>query len=241
MRTARVDKTYLLFVLQLLMPLLAVWSIYTYFTWLWFLTALVMFFLMRCVGAVITYHRIHGHRTHTMRPVVEFICTGLGFYGSMSSPIEFCAAHTNHHKYMDTEKDPHSPKYIGWKAMFPLFWTDRYNGDVRTAIRLSKNKSARFYHDNYWVLIFAPLLLLFISIESFLFLFVIPTGISLATLTISTLNHDSNGPKDMGIIYGVITGGEHHHRWHHEHAADTSGEGWLNTIANLIATKRVKV
>lgn len=235
-----VDKTYHLFVLQIVMPIFAVWAIISHFSWPWVLASVVMFFLMRCVGAVITYHRILGHRTHTMDPVVEFICVGLGFYSSMSSPIEFCAAHTNHHKYMDTEKDPHSPKHIGWKAMFPVFWTDRYNGDIRTALRLSKNKAARFYHDYYWYLIFAPFLLLLISTNAFLFLFVVPTGLSLATLTISTMNHDENGPKDMGIIYGIITGGEHHHRWHHDHATDTSGEGWLNTIANSIATKRVK-
>lgn len=234
-----VDKTYHLFVLQLVMPILAVWVVVANFSWPWVIASLVMFFLMRCVGAVITYHRILGHRTHTMHPIVEFICVGLGFYGSMSSPIEFCAAHTNHHKYMDTEKDPHSPKHIGWKAMFPLFWTDRYNGDIRTAIRLSKNKAARFYHDNYWVLIFAPLLLLLVSVEAFLFLFVVPTGLSLATLTISTMNHDDNGPRDMGILYGILTGGEHHHTWHHSHATDTSGEGLIDTIANLIATKRL--
>ena len=235
-----VDRTYHLFVLQLIMPVIAVWATLTYFTWPWFIAALVMFFLMRCVGAVVTYHRIHGHRTHTMHPVVEFICTGLGFYGSISSPIDFCSTHVNHHKYMDTEKDPHSPKYLGWKAMFPLFWVDRQTGDLRTMVRLGKNKITRFYHDYYWPLLLVPFLLLFVSLEAFLFLFVVPTGLSLFTLSISTLNHDENGPKKMPWWYGVLTGGEHHHKWHHEHATDTSGEGWLDYVANAVGTRRVK-
>lgn len=239
MLSNHVDKTYHLFILQLVMPILALWVIFTQFSFGWFIASLVMFFLMRCVGAVITYHRILGHRTHTMHPVVEFICTGLGFYGSMSSPIEFCAAHVNHHKFMDTEKDPHSPKHIGWKAMFPLFWTGRDQGDIKTIVRLGKNKISRFYHDYYWYLIFVPLLLWPISTNAFLYLFVVPVGFSLATLTISTLNHDENGPKDMGLLYGILTGGEHHHTWHHSHAVDTSGEGFVDVIANLIATKRL--
>jgi sterol desaturase/sphingolipid hydroxylase (fatty acid hydroxylase superfamily) len=107
-------------------------------------------------------------------------------------------------------------------------------------VRLSKNKITRFYHDYYWPLLLVPFLLLFVSLNAFLFLFVVPTGISLFTLSISTLNHDENGPKKMPSWYGILTGGEHHHKWHHEHATDTSGEGWLDYVANAVGTKRVK-
>ena len=238
MRLKRIDKTYHLFVLQIVMPIIAIWVVINYATIPLILASIIMFFLMRSVGVVITYHRILGHRTHELHPIMEFICTGLGFYGSMSSPIEFCASHVDHHKYMDTERDPHSPKYLGWKAMFPVFWNGRGTGDLRTIVRLNKNKIAKFYHDFYWPLLFVPFLLLFVSLNAFLFLFVVPVGMTLSTLSISTLNHDEHGPKQMGLIFGILTGGEHHHKWHHEHATDTSGEGLINTVANIIAKKR---
>ena len=44
------------------------------------------------------------------------LCTGLG------SPISFSASHRQHHKFTDTEKDPHSPHHIGWKRVYFLDW-----------------------------------------------------------------------------------------------------------------------
>lgn len=196
-----------------------------------------MFFLMRSVGYVMTYHRILSHETHKMNPILEFFCIGLGFYGSMSSPLDSASTHNNHHRYMDTEKDPHSPKYLGWRAWFPLYWTDKDKGHFKTIVRLSKNPRVMFFHKNYWILVPLPLLLLLVSINAFLFIWVVPAGISLVTLSMSVFNHDKNGPKKMSILYGILTGGEHHHKWHHDHATDTSGEGLLNTFMNIIANK----
>jgi hypothetical protein len=45
----------------------------------------------------------------------------------------------------------------------------------------------------------------------------------------------------MGFWYGIISGGEHMRKQHHEQPFDTSKEGWINTIADIIATKRVKI
>ena len=44
------------------------------------------------------------------------LVTGLG------SPLSFVASHRQHHKYSDTEKDPHSPDHIGWKRVYFLDW-----------------------------------------------------------------------------------------------------------------------
>jgi hypothetical protein len=51
------------------------------------------------------------------------------------------------------------------------------------------------------------------------------------------MNHDENGAKNMGFWYGIISGAEHMHKNHHN---DISNEGWINTITDIIATKRVK-
>lgn len=220
------------------MPFIGLYILVIYFSPIWVLVSCLMFFLMRSVGVVMTYHRVHCHRTHIMHPIIEFICTSLGFYGSLSSPIEFCASHQDHHKYMDTPKDPHSPKYLGWKAMFPIFWVGRGSGDLRTIVRLNKNKITKFYHDYYWYLILLPFSLAFISTNAFLFIFVLPTAMTLVSLSISVLNHDDSGPKQMSKLYGILTGGEHHHKWHHEHATDTSQEGFIHSFLNLIAKER---
>ena len=116
----KLDKRYTLFAFQVLGPFVALWALWQYATLPLLLLSVVMFFLFRCIGAVITFHRILGHRTHKMHPVVEFICTGLGYYGSLSSPIEFCASHVHHHKYVDTWDDPHPYKLLGWNGITPM-------------------------------------------------------------------------------------------------------------------------
>lgn len=243
MRKKKIDRRYLGFAVQVTAPFIALWMVWQYATWPLMILSLAVFFMMRCIGATIMYHRILSHNTHTMHPVVAFICTAFGFYGSLTAPVSFCAAHESHHKYSDTARDPHPPLLIGWRACFPLFW----NGDkptdgldLRTIARLRRNKIANFFDKYYWYLIALPFLLLFVSPQAYMFGYFVPMAMAMAVIPLTTLNHDSNGPKNMGTLYGIITGGEHMHKWHHEHPYDTTGEGWLNTIICLIATKNTK-
>jgi fatty-acid desaturase len=237
-----IDRRYALTAWQLIGPIISIWALYTYFSWSWIVIALVMFFLMRCIGGVITYHRILSHNTHTMHPVVEFIGTGLGLYGSFTSPIEYCAVHTNHHKFVDTNKDAHPHSLIGWKTLFPLLWINSGpdSGDVRTVVKLRRNKIAVFYYKYYWYILALPLLLLILTPQCFLYLFVIPSTASVWSASYSTFNHDETGPVDRGFWFGILTCGEHKHVWHHNNPYDTSGEGWLDIVINLVAKKNLK-
>lgn len=233
----QLDKRYVILFTHLISPLVILGAFY-YLTIPYALLSLTMFFLMRCIGSVITYHRILGHNSHKFRnKVLEIFCISLGFYGSMASPIGFCASHTLHHKYVDTDKDPH-PSLIGWKRMFPIYWNNSgpMGGDVRTVVRLMRNKTVNFYETYYWYLIFLPIVLL-VYPKIFLFLFLLPMCLTQLSLSLSTLNHDGTGPKDMGIIFGILTCGEHHHVWHHNNPGDTSGEGLIHNIANCIGIK----
>ena len=199
----------------------AIWAIITMSTWQLLLCSLIMFYLYNFIGVVITYHRVLAHRVGTMHPIVEFICTGLGFFGSLVSPVLYVSTHINHHKYMDTEKDPHSPKYLGWRTFSSIFWVK--GGDRKTIVRLKRNKISNFY-DEHSYLIFLPLLLLFWP-KVFFFFWLIPVVATLFSQYMATWGHGEDGPKSLGLIYGILSCGEHHHKWHHENSNDTSGEG----------------
>lgn len=238
-----IDKRYIFAAFQIIGPFISIWALYQYATLPLVITALIMFFLFKCIGHVITYHRILCHSTHKMHPVVEFICTGLGFYGGLISPVGWCAMHVNHHKYADTWKDPHPPTLLGWKALFAIFWNDSgpTSGDKRTVLRLKRNPIANFYDVYYWPLLALPFTLLLISPQIFFFVFFIPMIMSLWSLHMTVYGHDESGPKYKGLIYGILSMGEHHHKWHHDHPNDTSGEGWLHNLIELIATRNKKV
>lgn len=230
------------FVFQIVSPFIAAWAAYQYATIPLLLVSALMFFLMKCVGQVITYHRVLGHKTHVMHPWVEFVCTALGFYGSLITPVAWCAMHINHHKYADTWKDPHPPTLLGWKAAFAVFWNDSgpNSGDLKTAARLQRNKICMFFEKYYWPLLVLPFALLAVSTTAFWFVYFIPLTLSFWSLHITVFGHDQTGPKYMGLLYGIVSMGEHHHKWHHDHPNDTTGEGWLDTIINLITIRPVK-
>ena len=231
------DKRYVLTAIQLIGPFVMIWALMHYATLAWVVASVIMLFLMRIVGGSIFYHRILCHRTHDVYPMIEFIGTALGFYGSFMPPADFCITHFNHHKYADTKQDPHCHSTQGWRTMFPILWNITNQVDFRTVIRLRKNKIVSLFSEKYWLMASLPFLLLLFSTEAFLFLFLIPCVLSIWSAAISTMNHDKNGPKNMGFWYGIVSGAEHVHKNHHN---DISDEGWINTIANIIAKKRVK-
>lgn len=231
------DKRYILTAIQVVGPFIALWALVQYATIAWIFATLVMFFLMRMVGGSIFYHRVHCHRTHEVHPIVEAIGTALGFYGSFIPPADFCMTHFNHHRYADTELDPHCHSTQGWRTLFPILWNITDQVDFRMVIRLRRNKIVTMFSEKYWLLVPLPLLLLLISPQAFLFLFLIPCTLSIWSTAVSTMNHDESGARNMGFWYGIFSGAEHMHKNHHN---DISGEGWIDTIADAIAIKRVK-
>lgn len=235
-----IDKRYVLTAVQLIGPIIAIWAMFQYFTLLWFVASLVMFFLMRMIGGSLFYHHIHCHRTHSVHPIIEYIGTALGFYGSLIPPAEFCITHFNHHKYADTDLDPHPYGKQGWRTLFPILWNVNDQVDFKSVIRLRRNKVVTLFSDKYWVLVALPLLLLLFSLPAFLFLFLIPCTLSIWSASISTMNHDENGPINRGFWYGIVSGAEHMHKNHHDHPTDTNEQGWIVALADLIFTKRVK-
>ena len=239
---APIDKRYLSAAVQIIGPIVSVWALYYYATLPLLALSLVMLFLFKCIGQVVTYHRIICHKSHEMNPVVKFICTGLGFYGSLFSPIGWCAMHINHHKFADTWQDPHPPTLLGWKALFSVFWNNSgpTSGDLKTILRLKKDPICNFYDKYYWPILLAPLALFLISPEAFLFAFWIPMVLSVWSLYLTVYGHDEEGPKYKGLLYGILSMGEHHHKWHHDHPADTRGEGWLHNLIELLATNKRK-
>jgi len=231
------DKRYVLTAIQLIGPFVMIWALMQYATLAWVAASMIMLFLMRIIGGSIFYHRILCHHTHSANRVTELVGTTLGFYGSFIPPLDFCMIHFNHHKYADTNLDPHCHSTRGWRTMFPILWNVDQQIDFRAVVRLRKNKIVNLFSEKYWLMISLPLLLLLISPQAFLFLFLIPCTLSIWSAAISTMNHDENGAKNMGFWYGIISGAEHMHKNHHN---DISNEGWINTITDIIATKRVK-
>lgn len=67
------------------------------------------------------YHRYFAHRSYRMGRGMQFLFALWGAQCGQRGPLWWAALHRDHHKYADTERDPHSPvtqpfwyAYLGW-------------------------------------------------------------------------------------------------------------------------------
>jgi|AGTN01.3.fsa_nt_gi Fatty-acid desaturase len=73
----------------------------------------VVLSIWHVMGVSIGYHRLLTHRSFvTFKPVEYFWVIG-GYLALEGSPIWWACMHRAHHRYADTELDPHTPRYGG--------------------------------------------------------------------------------------------------------------------------------
>ena len=102
-----------LFLFQVLTHLSVVSMIF-YGSAVHYLLAIVVFFFTGSMGMSGTYHRLLSHKSYTCPKWWEYFGTLMGVIGGTGSSIAWCAVHREHHRFTDTEKDPHSPGHLPW-------------------------------------------------------------------------------------------------------------------------------
>jgi fatty-acid desaturase len=85
-----------------------------------FLVCFLVFFLWHGFGVTIGYHRLLSHRSFRCRPFFEYFLVVGAYLAFQGSPIWWAAIHRAHHRYSDTDLDPHTPRkgvryaLLGW-------------------------------------------------------------------------------------------------------------------------------
>jgi fatty-acid desaturase len=191
------------------------------FSWEWWVLSIFVYYLTGCLGITITFHRYLTHRSFKMPKILEYLFSFFGAMGGTGSSIGWAAVHNAHHKYSDTEKDPHSPHILGLKMMLSRYNYDFNFWDARFLLR---DKFHVFLHNYYYLimLIWASTLLV-IDYRLFLFGFVVPQFLQIWASNISNYanhiwgysNYDTGeGSKNTWWV-SAITWGEGWHNNHH--------------------------
>lgn len=186
--------------------------------WQMLLLSLVMQFFIVHLGISMTYHRSISHNSIKLPKwleVIGLIFGGLSFQGSA---ISWAAVHRQHHKANGTDKDPHSPKYLG-------SWTIHIFGyafrkiDPRNVVKLLKT-DLLFWH-TYYYYIFVPFLIVpffFMDFNTVLALFYVPIALVFQIINfVNTWTHswDEDIAADVPVTW-IILGGEAWHKVHHD-------------------------
>lgn len=192
-----------------------------------FLLVFFVYFLTGCLGMSIGFHRMLSHNSLKCNRFWVVVCSILGSWGLVGSPIAWVNTHRAHHRYVDTPRDPHSPGVLGyftvqWFSMFHSSTTLRYVRHMR------KDAFQVFLHRNYFRLhmaVFAALMLIG-GFHLAALVYLAPAAIlwnagSLVnTLCHSSLgyrNHDIKDSSKNNLILGWLMWGEGFHNNHHAH------------------------
>jgi stearoyl-CoA desaturase (delta-9 desaturase) len=91
-------------------------SLVVNFTSVYLLLALITFYVFNIVGISITLHRYYSHKSFEFKyNAIKSLFTFISVIVCRGSPIGWVYIHRLHHGFSDTDKDPHSPKHLGFK------------------------------------------------------------------------------------------------------------------------------
>ena len=202
-----------IFALQMLAYLSAIPMI-LYAEWWQWLIALIMYFIFNGLGMIMTYHRLLTHRVFKCSKWFEYLMTFITTFTFTGSSITWIAIHRKHHKFSDTEKDPHSPDHMGWWRV--QFFTAFADVQGRYAIDLMKDKFHVWQHKHYLKICIAGILLFtIISPMMAVYALMFPAALTLflGTLVLS-ITHKDCEPRSVFWL-AIVTFGDAFHDVHH--------------------------
>ena len=163
------------------------------------------------------YHRYWSHRNFKCPRWFEYVMM-FGPHIMMIGPaLTWAANHREHHKYVDTPEDPHSPYYRG--VMLAYFGQVLIDINFKFVRDLLKDKLHRLQVKYYWQVVGAwALLLALIDPYALLYAWLIPAGFAkmIGSLVFTYSHRGKKAHSDMWV--GLLTLGEGFHEIHHRTA-----------------------
>ena len=87
-------------------------------------------YIVHTLGISVGYHRLLSHRSYKCPKLVEYFWVAAGYLAFQSSPIWWATMHRAHHKYSDTELDPHAGLH-GWRrSIYGWIFDEAYPAHV---------------------------------------------------------------------------------------------------------------
>lgn len=209
---------------------------------LWFIP-MAFFTFMILMGVTVGMHRLFCHRSFKVNAFWNIILAYLGTLAIYGSTVQWTSMHMSHHKFSDTDKDPH---YTGWKY---LFWKKNKPTEFhkKTLVRMYRDPVHRFMHKYYLFVIGITILFLYaLSPLALLFCYLIPLGwLHFVGSTHQVYAHGKQGPLNLNWLeFVMFTGGEWGHKHHHDYPKDIHFGKWdlgyyfIKLIARNDITKR---
>lgn len=187
-----------------------------YGVWWQWLIVLFVYFLNGCLGMTMTYHRLLSHKSWNCPKFLEYTFALFATIGLTGPAISWVAIHRKHHAFVDTEKDPHSPKYKGW------FWAHFLSMFAKVDLKYS----AHLLRDKFYIMqqkyyieinIVYGIILFMIDPFSIVYAWLVPAMLlwNGGSTIVSFSHRDGKAHDDTSLALTVW--GEGYHANHHNH------------------------
>jgi len=121
--------------------------------WIWLLATLGFWCLLSGLGIAVGFHRIYSHHCFTnLEPWLDSLILWCGTMAGQGSSLSWVAVHVGyHHRYSDTPRDPHTPKYRGFGHAVCGWYEgiDETSINHKYAARLLRNPRHVWVHKHY--------------------------------------------------------------------------------------------
>jgi stearoyl-CoA desaturase (delta-9 desaturase) len=238
-----------LFIFQLICHVALVFLIATGEWWQWAI-AFGVYAVTGSVGASATLHRLLSHRSYTAPKWWEYFGTVIGTLGGVGSSIAWVAIHREHHRYVDTPRDPHSPLYKGFfRVQFLIMFNQP---SLRMVADLMRSEFHAFMHNYYWAvhavyaaILYAidPMAVIYAHLVPALMLFHAGGFINTFGHFLGWQDHPSKDTSVNNPLLGIFVWGEGWHNNHHANPGDWRfGQKWwqIDVAGYLIRMVRYK-
>jgi stearoyl-CoA desaturase (Delta-9 desaturase) len=119
-----------------------------------FMLGVFFAYICNIFGSACGAHRLWSHQSYQTNYLYQWIMALLFTVTTCGSVIGYVLLHERHHKYADTEKDPHSPLHNGiLKTWFGFYSDSAKQINVLLYKRLMQDRVLAVTHDYYFLII----------------------------------------------------------------------------------------
>jgi fatty-acid desaturase len=220
----------------------AVYAIFWDFSWSGLFLALALHFTVCSAGVTLTYHRLLSHRSFKVPKWLEYILATIGVLSAQGPILIWVAEHRLHHRFSDTEKDPHdSNRGFFYAHIGHLFYHKEFEDDRQQWMKYVPDLASQPYYRflNHWnipiALLVVPVLYFFGGIHFVLWGGFVRVVLMLhATWFINSAchwfgyrNYDSRDRSSNCWWAAILAAGEGWHNNHHaQPACARHGHRW---------------
>ncbi|KAK9112216.1 hypothetical protein Scep_019735 [Stephania cephalantha] len=91
-----------------------------------FWVAAILYVITGMFGLLLSYHRHLSHSSFKLPKLLEYFFAYCGVHALQGHPIDWVSRHRFHHKYTDTERDPHTPVDGFWFGHISWIFNSEY-------------------------------------------------------------------------------------------------------------------